>query len=337
MRKHLLTLLKLLVTIGGLAYVIWQVPLSDVGDTLTGVHWGWILVAFLLMNVSLIVRAYRWQLLLNGLGVPVRFGRLVQLYFVGSFWNIILPSGFGGDFMRVIEVAQDVPANVAAGTVIVDRMMGLLGLFLMALAALPFRPAGFPNSLFTLVTISSLVGLLGGFLLLDGRLIRRFGRWLPPRLSPVGDGPVARLLQAVQGSGWQAIRRALLISLFFNLIQVGWWVASGRAINLDVPAAYYLLVVPILSVALLIPSIGGLGLREALAPTLFAGAGLSQEEAVALSLIVFLVTRLSGLLGAPVYVALTLRQNRKGRPTPPNPTLAPPAKSGESGLGSGGR
>jgi glycosyltransferase 2 family protein len=337
MRKHLLTLLKLFVTIGGLAYVVWQVPLDDVRDALTDVRWSWVLVAFLLMNVSLFVRAYRWHLLLHGLGVPVRFGRLVQLYFVGSFWNIILPSGFGGDFMRVVEVAQDVPANVAAGTVIVDRMMGLMGLFLMALAALPFRPADFPHSLFIIVTVSSLVGLLGGFLLLEGSLIRRFGRWLPPVLSPVGDGPIARVLQAVQGTGWQAIGRALLISLFFNLIQVGWWVASGRAINLNIPAAYYLLVVPILSVALLIPSIGGLGLREALAPTLFAGAGLSQDQAVALSVIVFLVTRLSGLLGAPVYLALTLRQNRQARPIAPDPTLAPPAKSGESGLGSGGR
>lgn len=337
MRKHLSTLLKLLVTVGGLAYAIRQVPLSDVRDALIGVRWDWVLVAFLLMNASLVVRAYRWQLLLHGLGVRVPFARLVQLYFVGSFWNIILPSGFGGDFMRVVEVAQDVPANVAAGTVIVDRMIGLMGLFLMALAALPFRPADFPNSLFTLVTLSSLIGLLGGFLLLEGSLIRRFGRWLPPRLSPVGDGPIARVLQAVQGTGWQAIGYALLISLFFNLIQVGWWVTSGRAINLDVPASYYLLVVPILSVALLIPSMGGLGLREALAPTLFAGAGLSSEQAVALSLIVFMVTRLSGLLGAPVHLVLTLRPGRQSRATTPNPTLVPPAKSGESGLGNGGR
>jgi glycosyltransferase 2 family protein len=337
MRKHLSTLLKLLVTIGGLAYVIRQVPLSDVHDALTGVRWGWILVTFLLMNISLVVRAYRWHLLLHGLGLPVRFVRLVQLYFVGSFWNIILPSGFGGDFMRVVEVAQDVPANVAAGTVIVDRMMGLMGLFLMALAALPFRPADFPHPLFIVVTLSSLIGLLGGFVLLEGSLIRRFGRWLPPRLSPVGDGPIARVLQAVQGTGWRAIWRALLISLFFNLIQVAWWVASGRSINLSVPASYYLLVVPILSVALLIPSIGGLGLREALAPTLFAGAGLSNEQAIALSVIVFAVTRLSGLMGAPIYIALTLRQNRSGKAKAPNPTPAPPAKSGESGLGSGGR
>jgi uncharacterized membrane protein YbhN (UPF0104 family) len=334
MRKHLFTLLKLLVTVGGLVYVIRQVPLSEVRDALTGVRWNWILLSFLLMNASLVVRAYRWHLLLRGLNVPVRFSRLVELYFVGSFWNIILPSGFGGDFMRVVEVAQDVPANIAAGTVIVDRMMGLMGLFLMALAALPFRPADFPDSLFLVVTISSLTGLLGGFTLLEGSLIRRFGRWLPSRLSPVGDGPIARVLQAVQGTGWRAIWQALLISLFFNLIQVGWWVASGRAINLDVHASYYLLVVPILSVALLVPSIGGLGLREALAPTLFRGAGLLDEQAIALSVIVFIVTRLSGLLGAPVYIALALRQYR--RKSNPGPKLAPPAKSGESGLGSGG-
>src|SRR5262245_22208109 len=129
MRKHLSTLLKLLVTVGGLAYVVWKVPPSEVRDALTDVQWGWILVSFMLMNVSLVVRAYRWHVLLRGLGVPLPFTRLVELYFVGSFFNIVLPSGFGGDVMRVVEAAQDVPANVAAGTVIVDRMMGLMGLF----------------------------------------------------------------------------------------------------------------------------------------------------------------------------------------------------------------
>lgn len=311
MRKHLSTLFKLFVTVAGLAYVVWEIPLEDIQTHIINIHWGWVFICFMLMNVSLLVRAYRWQLLLKGLGVTVGFLRLLELYFVGSFFNIFLPSGFGGDFVRVVEVAQDVPANIAAGTVIVDRMMGLLALFLMALAGLPFRPAGFPPKLFALVIVVSSVGLMGGFLLLDGRVIRRFGRWLPPKLSPVGDGPVAQLLQAVQGTGWQAIWWAFLISILFNLILISWWIAAGLALNLTVPAPYYLLVVPILSIALLIPSVGGLGLREALAPTLFAGAGLAEGQAVALSLVIFVVTRLSGLLGAPVYLALTIRQNRK--------------------------
>jgi hypothetical protein len=65
--------------------------------------------------------------------------------------------------------------------------------------------------------------------------------------------------------------------------------------------------VPVLSLALLVPSIGGLGVRETLAPALFAGANLSADEAVALSLLVFALLRLTSLLGAPLYLAAQWR------------------------------
>jgi uncharacterized membrane protein YbhN (UPF0104 family) len=294
----------------GLGYVLLNVPLDDIGEALIGVRWSWLLVSFLIFTASLVLRAYRWLLLLRGLGVPIRFGRLVELYFVGNFFNAFLPSGFGGDAVRVVEIARDVPANVAAGTVIVDRLTGLLMLFVMALLALPFRPADFPQELLWLVVGVSVAGLVGGFVLLEGSVIRRFGRWLPAKLSPVGDGPIAKLLEAVQGCGWRAIGGALVISILFNLLLVISWAVTGLAIGLAISYAYYLLVVPILSVALLVPSVSGLGVREYLAPLLFAGAGVEAGQAVALSLLVFAVMRVGSLLGAPIYILSTLRQNR---------------------------
>jgi hypothetical protein len=60
----------------------------------------------------------------------------------------------------------------------------------------------------------------------------------------------------------------------------------------------------------LVPSVSGLGVREYLAPLLFAGAGVEAGQAVALSLLVFAVMRVGSLLGAPIYILSTLRQNR---------------------------
>jgi uncharacterized membrane protein YbhN (UPF0104 family) len=313
MRKHLSTILKIAVTVFGLAYVVSTVSLEKIGEDITNIKWGWLLVAFVLITASLVLRAYRWLLLLRGLDVKVSFGRLVELYFVGNFFNAFLPSGFGGDAVRIMEVARDVPTNVAAGTVIVDRLTGLLMLFVMALLALPFRPEGFPQPLFQLITAVSIIGIIGGIILLEGSLIRRFGGWLPGKLSPTGDGPIARLLQGVQGSGWRAVLGALAVSILFNLLLVTWWYAVGRSIGANISYFYYLLVVPILSVALLVPSLSGLGVRESLAPSLFAGAGIQDSTAVAISLLVFLVMRASSLLGAPIYIIATLRQRDKDK------------------------
>ena len=311
MRKHLGTILKIGVTVIGLGYVLWQVPLAQVLEVLADISWPLFLIAVAINAASMALRAYRWLILLRSLGVLVGFWRLLELYYVGNFFNAFLPSGFGGDAVRILEASKDAPADVAAGTVIVDRLTGLLMLLGLALLTLPFRPAGFPEQLALGILVFSLGGLIAGFLLLDGRLIRRFGSWLPGPLSPVGDGAVAKVLKAVQGCGWKTITIALAISAVFNLMLVAWWAVTGLALGFNIPYTYYLLVVPIMSVALLVPSIGGLGVREYLAPLLFAGAGLDSAEAVALSLLVFVVMRLVSLLGGPVYIIATLRESRK--------------------------
>jgi hypothetical protein len=95
--------------------------------------------------------------------------------------------------------------------------------------------------------------------------------------------------------------------VIFNFILSGWWLVSGWSIGYDVPFTHYLLVVPILSVLLLIPSIGGLGVRETVAPILFASAGLTFAEAATLSILNFLLLRVSGLFGGLVYIASLLR------------------------------
>lgn len=310
LRKHRSTLLKAAVTIVGLGIVLSQIDLRNVSGILLGAQLGWLAVTFGLILLSLVIRAVRWFYLLQGLGVTLSLGRLVALYYVGNFFNAFLPTSFGGDVMRVVEVTRDVAPEVAAGTVIVDRLTGLLMLFVMALLSLPFRPDDFPTDLLILVIAVSIIGLIGGIILLDGSLIRRMGRFLPDLLSPTGAGPVAKIITAVTAVGSRAILKALGMSLVFNAVLVLWWWTAGRALQLEIPLTHFLLVVPILSISLLIPSIGGLGPREAVAPTLFASQ-IADDSAVALSLLVFLLQRLSGIPGGPLYLWMLVTDRRQ--------------------------
>jgi uncharacterized membrane protein YbhN (UPF0104 family) len=307
MQKKLTLFLRLGFTIIGLLLAVIQINLAEVAAILANTNWFWLLIGFILVNLSLVVRAYRWFLLLRGLESSVRFGRLVELYFVGSFFDAFLPSGFGGDVVRIVEVSQDVPANVATGTVLLDRLSGLLMLFVMGLLAMPFRPPSFSSELTWGITAVCLAGVVCGGVLIDGRLIQCLGRWLPAKVWQ--DGPIAQVMQAVQACDRRAIWQALAVSTLFNLILVGWWTTASYALNSPIDYSYNLLVVPLLSIALLVPSVGGLGVRETLAPILFVAAPLSPEAAVALSLLVFIILRLSSLVGAPVYVLSALRSH----------------------------
>ena len=217
---------------------------------------------------------------------------------------------FGGDIVRAAEAAQDVDSDKAVGTVLVDRLTGLIALFAMALATLAFRPDDFPDALAIFIAVVCTAGLLVGIVLVDGRLFEFVIRIMPKRIRELGNHFPDRLASAISSCGWAPLSKALLVSVFFNLIQIGWWYTTGRALDLMIPYTYYLLVVPFMSLALLVPSIGGLGVRENLAPAVFAPAGATPEQAVALTLLVFGLERVASLLGAPVYIYSTITSNR---------------------------
>ena len=313
LKRYGSTALKLIVTFVGLGLVLSRIAWRDVWANILGANPVWLLAAFSLMIMSLVVRAFRWRVLLRGLGeTSISFGRLITLYFIGTFFNAFLPSGMGGDVVRAYEATRDVSAETAAGTVIVDRMCGLLMLFAMALAMLPFRPDNFPENWFWVILAVAITGLVGGFLLLEGTLFRLI---IAVVESKVGENsllykiikPFKAVLAAVHGCGWGAVGRALLVSLVFNLMLTSWWFFVTQALNLDVSWSYCLLVAPIMSISLLIPSIGGLGVREALAPSLFIAAGVPEASAVALSLLVTVMLRTVSLLGGPVYLLSSLK------------------------------
>lgn len=309
LRKYGSSLIKLGITAVALTAVLSKVDIRQIWANFTQAQLIWVFLAFALVNASMVVRAYRWHLLLVASGSPVQFGRLVELYFAAGFYNSILPSGLAGDVVRIVEVAQDVPAETAAGTVVVDRATGLITLFALALLALPFRPPYFPQTLLIQIVLVCVVGLVGGLVVLEGRLVRRMGRGLPRRLRPLWR-PFDKMMAGVEACGWRAVWAAMGVSVLFNLMQIGWWWSAGKAFGFNIPIAYYFITTPLMALATLLPSVGGLGIREYLATLMFVPAGITAEQSVTLSLLVFTIERISGLLGAPIYIVAIIRQNR---------------------------
>ncbi len=306
--KRWWALARLLISLSALALVLSTTGLSRIGDSLLHAAPAPILLALLLFLIGIVVRAARWRALLNALGIRLPFSRLVYLYFVGTFFNAFLPSGLGGDVIRVVELAQEAEAAAALGTVVVDRMTGLMVLLAMALAALPFGGALLP--LETRLTIGGIAlgGLVGGGLVLQGAWLRRLTRRLPGPLALSGEGLLARTYAAVTACGWRAVAQALGYSLVFNTLLVLLNYLAAYAVGMRLALTYFVLFVPILSLTLMLPiSIGGLGVREGVAVFLFTQAGVDQATAVAASLTVYAVSRFTSLFGGLLYLVQSLR------------------------------
>ncbi len=301
-RKLWSNALRIGLSLVALGLLFREVGGRDLFETIRSADLALLFFAWLLFLLGIVVRTFRWRALLRGLELRPPFWQLLRLYLVGGFFNSFLPSGFGGDVVRVVELAQGAETSAAVGTVFVDRLTGILSLMAMGLLALPFAP-GIDARVGWGFAILFVAGLVAGLLLLEGRLLRGLTARLPGQLSLVGQGKLAQVYDAVTGCGFRAIALALGISTLFNLLNVAVYWLCGIAVGIDVGLGFYFVSTTMLSLTLLIPiSVGGLGLRDLVAQPLFASAGASAGAVAAMTLSVYAVTALAGLVGGLVYL-----------------------------------
>jgi len=307
MKTRLLDLLKISLSVGLLALLFRRIGLGEAIAAIREMDLRAFVAAFLLFLVGVLIRAYRWQGLLEAVQLGVSLRRLVVLYFVGSFFNTFLPTGVGGDVVRVYELSRDsrrTPESV--GTVFVDRLAGLVVLFGLALVALPFS-----GQLITTELKLVILTIAGGGILLAWLLFQR--SWIDRVLGlpPLGirlRGKVMDLYQAVHACGTGATGRALGVSLLFNLLLISVVAVLALGLGIQVSLWYFLLFVPLISLSLTLPiSISGLGVRETTFVLLFGQAGVEQPQAFALSLAFYGVTVATGLVGGALYALEGMR------------------------------
>lgn len=300
-----------------LIWVLSTAGLDQLAAAARGADLGCYALAVGLAVNGILLRSARWHFLLKAVGARVSYGRAVYLYFVGAFFNAFLPTGFGGDVVRVLEVGPGATSQQAAGTALVDRLTGFIMLFVLALLALPFAFGLLPANLALLIAALAAAVLLGSALLFEGRLLRRLTGWLPRGLSLAGDAWIGRTYAVITAIGARGIAIALFWSLLFNLELIVETVLVARALGIDVTAGVFFLFVPVTTATLLVPiSISGLGVREGLYVTLFGQLGVSAASAVALSLGAYSLDMAMGLVGGVVYLTAGLLGLRGRDPTP---------------------
>jgi uncharacterized membrane protein YbhN (UPF0104 family) len=312
-----MNVIRVLISAGALVFLFWQIGFGETVAVLQGADLRYLGIALGLYVGSLVVRAFRWFVLLRALDSGVPFGRLVRLYFVGQFFSSFLPTQFGGDVVRAAELTRDTQSAAAIGTVLLDRMSGLMVLFMMGLAVLPFQAARMPGWLVALLLGVAGAGLVAGALILEGRLLRGLTRRLPVQVSLAGEGPLARIYTAVTSCGRQAVLAAFAVSLLFNVMNVliNW--LCGQAVGMSIGLGYFFVVTPLIAVGGLVPSVGGWGVRETVSAAVLGPVKVDPNVAAAMGLALGGVGLVAGLIGGLVYGAEALWSLRKDRPVAP--------------------
>ena len=301
LNKQLFNVLKIAISAGLLIYLlVFQVDKEQMWDIVRQARWSYLAGAAVLMIVGTALRAVRWQVLLQALDIEVPLRKLVHLYFVGSFFNIFLPTGLGGDAIRMAELARSTKRGPeAVGTTLVDRATGLWVLFVLALLALPFSHTLLPQRWAPIITLGTLGGVIGGWLVMGTPLIP----WLGGKVRLPAQEKLERFYRSVAQLGYPALAKACLVSLIFDILLIAFNVLIAASLHIDQPLGIFLLFTPLISFSLALPiSFGGLGVREQTYILLFGPLGVSDTAAAAMSLTNYALGYLViGLLGGVMY------------------------------------
>ena len=307
--KKVRGVLQLLLSLTLLFLLLNNVGFAEVVGTLANIIWPWYLLAFAIFLLNVVIRSYRWTILLHSLNDRPPFRRLLYLYFVGFFANNFIPTGFGGDVVKVVSLRQRYGRGTEAlSSVIMDRLTGLLGTSLIALLALTWNTFNSTTSIdlplgLWLVIFMISFGIPAGFLLIRWTDLLGVMTARIPALKrlPLHDR-VERLVDTVHRYPLPTLIKALLISLPFtiNLILIQYSVA--RALSVDVPPILFALFVPLIALINLLPiAFNGLGVREGVYLFLFVPAGVAPQAAVAMSLAYYFLRFGAGVIGGLLY------------------------------------
>ncbi len=88
MKRRWMNGVRILISIGALAFLFWKIGLGKTLAVLVQADLRYLLAALVLFVLSLVVRACRWFVLLRSLALDVPFGRLLRLYFVGQLVSL---------------------------------------------------------------------------------------------------------------------------------------------------------------------------------------------------------------------------------------------------------
>jgi uncharacterized protein (TIRG00374 family) len=303
MRNRVANILKVAISLAGIVAIAVTQDLRQVTQLFQEMDWWAFGGALLLILLGTLVRSFRWGTLVWALGIEAGWMRLTGLFFVGTFYNLFLPTGMGGDAVKIYELSRD-DGDVASAisSVLVDRFLGLFLLFALALFVLAFGSELVGPDVRILIVVGFSACLIGVVLLLQRSWIETWGRRLGigrflGRFKTLRD-----LYESVHLYSAVTLARAALASVVWNVILILSYYLLSLAVGIELSIGYFFLFVPVISVLLLVPSVGGLGVREGATVVLFSQAGVPESHALALALAFDVTLLVTALIGASIYI-----------------------------------
>lgn len=261
------------------ALAIWllskKISWLEVKEIILKANFLWLFFAFLLYIISKLLSAFRLNILQKQISIQLPDVENVKLYFIGMFYNLFLPGGIGGDGYKAVYLKDrfQQKTKTIVSALFLDRFYGLAALFILLFTTL------FCTSIFEALPSVVFYISIALFVL----------------VLPVTYGVIYVFFKHFLAPFW----RVIFYSLCVQLVQVLSALSIIKSIGLEGNVLNYIALFLASSIASVLPiSVGGVGVREL---TFVYGnelLAIQKDDAVAFSLLFFVITALSSLMGA---------------------------------------
>jgi uncharacterized protein (TIRG00374 family) len=279
-------IIRLIVSVGLIAFLIHRLDIGEVGRHLKGVAVIPLVLAALADFAMISTNSLRWATLLRAREIRVPQVRLLYYYLVGNFFSAFLPTSVGGDVVRVVGMSTETErrADVLA-SVVVERLLGFFVLLPIGLAALPFVGRDLLEWRLV-VTVWVIAGLIfaAAYVVLLRPVARRLSKLLGPLFTLLdrfrARERVENAYEAIVSyrSCRRAVGQGLALSLVSRLLWISGCFLVARAFSLD-----------------------GIGVREATFVAMLGQFGVEESLAFAYSVAVYVVFMVFALVGGLLY------------------------------------
>ncbi len=277
LKNQLKTVLKILLTGAALYLVFQKIDTAQLIQLSKNLSWPWLLPAAALFVGSKVATAIRLNHYFGNIQIFLSLWENWRLYLIGMFYNLFLPGGIGGDGYKVYLLNKEfkTPVKELLKASLLDRLGGLIAILGLLFGILLWieLPLPFGNPWTgKMLLLAGLVGVIPGFWLLQ--------KWFFPNFLP---------------SFWQGI----FWSLLGQLAQMATVICLLMALGVQDKFLAYQGVFLLSSLVAVLPlTIGGVGARELVVVYAHGYAGIEGSAAVAFSLLFFLITAGTSLVGA---------------------------------------
>lgn len=311
--SHLKWLLKAAVAVTLLGWLLRRADVEALWQLLAGQDALGLLAAMAIVLLGLAVGTSKWRLLL-----PAEpFVRLLRLNLAASFYALVVPGQVGAEIIKTYQLGRGrIDAERIAASVMLDKITGLLSL--LALGGIGALLSSLPSGQALRLTLAGLFAACAAVLLgLRIPTLRQFALTGGERLRayfPRLDRPVCRFILFVDA--WcDYLRRPALLwaSLAAGVLQQAIYIALivllSRQLGFELPVFEWGWIFALISVATILPiSLAGLGVREGAFVGLLGAFAVPAEQALALSLTIFALQVLLGLIGGALELLRVARR-----------------------------